>query len=157
MFSTLPKTHFNFVLPLFCHLQMLSIWTSLKFCCLVKKFWQSWSTLKNARLPYVLFIVFLVLKLIFSSTGHRPGSLCHGPLSVRPSVHPSIRLCVNFFLKHLPLWNYLSDFDEIAQKCSYHGPFQNLLKEFDSFKNPGCHGNKTYFFLNLFKSSCQNL
>ena len=31
--------------------------------------------------------------IIFSSTGRRPASLCHGLLSVGPSV----RLCVNFF------------------------------------------------------------
>ena len=33
---------------------------------------------------------------IFSSTGHRPASLCHGPLSV---VGQSVRPCVNFFFK----------------------------------------------------------
>ena len=38
--------------------------------------------------------------VIFSTTGHRPASLCYGQLSV---VHASIRLCVNFFLKHLLL------------------------------------------------------
>ena len=30
----------------------------------------------------------------------------------------------------------------MSQKCSCHGPLQNFLKEFDSFKNSGCHGNK---------------
>ena len=66
---------------------------------------------------------------IFSSTGHRPGILCHGPLSiVRPSICSSVCPCVNFFFKHLLLWNYLSDFDEISQKCSHHGPLQNFLK-----------------------------
>ena len=30
------------------------------------------------------------------------------------SVRPSIRPCVNFFFKHLLLWNYLSDFDKIS-------------------------------------------
>ena len=39
--------------------------------------------------------------------------------------------CVNFFFKHL-LWNYLSDFEEILQKCSCHGPLQNFLRNFDS-------------------------
>ena len=50
---------------------------------------------------------------------------------------------VNFFFKHLLLRNYLSDFDEISQKCSCHGPLRNFLKEFDSIKNCGCHGNKS--------------
>ena len=58
------------------------------------------------------------------------------------SVRPSICPCVNIFFKHLLLWNYLSDFDEISQKCSWHSPLQNLLKKFESFKNYGCHGNK---------------
>ena len=67
-------------------------------------------------------------KSIFSSTGHRPASLCHGLLSVvHLCVCSSVRLCVNFFFKHL-LWNYLLDFDEISQKCSCHGPLQNFLK-----------------------------
>ena len=41
---------------------------------------------------------------------------------------PCVRLCVNFFFKHL-LWNSLSDFDEISQKSSWYGPFQNFLKK----------------------------
>ena len=47
--------------------------------------------------------------LLFSSTGHRPASLCHGLLSaMRPCVCPScvrltVRRCVNFFFKHLLL------------------------------------------------------
>ena len=57
---------------------------------------------------------------------------------VRPSVHPYI----NFFFKHL-LRNCFLDFDEISQKCSCHSPLQNFLKEFYSFKNSGCHSNKT--------------
>ena len=48
------------------------------------------------------------------------------------------------------IW-YLSDFDEISQKFSCHGPLQNLLKKFDSFKNSGCHGNKTQNFLKSLK------
>ena len=48
----------------------------------------------------VIKLAFLTSLSIFSSTGHRPASLCHGPLSVvRASVHP----CVNFFFKHLLL------------------------------------------------------
>ena len=36
-----------------------------------------------------------------------------------------------------------SNFDRNSQKSSNHGPLQKLLKEFDSFKNTGCHVNKT--------------
>ena len=65
------------------------------------------------------------LLLIFSSTGRSPASLCHGLLSV---VRACVRPCINFFFKHLLLGNYLSDFDEISQKCSCHGLLQNFLK-----------------------------
>ena len=63
----------------------------------------------------------------------------------------SVRLCINFFFKHLLVWNYLSDFDEILQKCSCHGPLQNFLKKLDSVKNSGCHGNKTENILKTLK------
>ena len=44
------------------------------------------------------------LFVIFTSTGHRPASLCHGLLSVvRPSGRVSVRPCVNFFFKHFVL------------------------------------------------------
>ena len=65
-----------------------------------------------------------------------------GPLAVGQRTYVMARPSVNFYFRHL-LWNYLSDFDEISQKYSCHGPLQNLLKEFDFFKNSGCHGNKT--------------
>ena len=69
------------------------------------------------------------------------------------------RLCVNFFFKQLLLWNYLSDFDQISQKCFCHGPLQNFLKEFDSFKNSGKlwlpWQQNLNIFWNLWKSSCQ--
>ena len=69
------------------------------------------------------------------AVGQRAYVMVRCPLCIRP--------CVIFFFKHLLLWNYLSDFDEISQKFSRHGPLQNFLKEFDSIKNCGCHGNKT--------------
>ena len=47
------------------------------------------------------------VKLIFSSTGRRPASYCHGIVSVvRPSVRSSVRASVNFFFKKLLLRNY---------------------------------------------------
>ena len=80
---------------------------------------------------------------IFSSTGHR---LITWPIVRRASVH----LWVFFFLKHL-LCNYLADFDEISQRAFCYGPLKKFLKEFDSFKNSGCRGNKTWKFLKSLK------
>ena len=69
-----------------------------------------------------------------------------GHPSMWPSVRPCVRLSVRALTFSLNIFfseNYLSDFDEILQKCSCHGPLQNLLKKFDSVKNSGCHRNKT--------------
>ena len=37
-----------------------------------------------------------------------------------------VRLCVNFFFKYFLLRNYLTDFDEISRKCTFHGPLSNF-------------------------------
>ena len=60
-------------------------------------------------------------------TGHRP-------LSVRPSV--------NNFFKNLLLQNQKANLDKTWQECSLGEALQKLLKEFNSNKNSGCHGNK---------------
>ena len=62
-------------------------------------------------------------------TGHRP--------SVRPSICPS----VNNFFKNL-LQNQKANLDKTWQECSLGEALQKLLKEFNSNKNSGCHGNK---------------
>ena len=119
--------------------------------------------------------------VFFSSTGHRPASLCHGLLSVvHLSVHQIVRPCVNFFsspehnvlrgsycdrsssvrpsvrlsvrpsicpsvnnfFKNLLLQNQKANLDKTWQECSLGEALQKLLKEFNSNKNSGCHGNK---------------
>ena len=62
------------------------------------------------------------------AVGQRAYVMVRCPSCVRSSVRASVRPSVNFFYKHLLRWNYLSDFDEISQKCSHHGPLQNFLK-----------------------------
>ena len=64
-------------------------------------------------------------------TGHRPAS-------VRPSICPS----VNNFFKNLLLQNQKANLDKTWQECSLGEALQKLLKEFNSNKNSGCHGNK---------------
>ena len=46
--------------------------------------------------------------VVFSSTGRRPASYCHGvgTSCVRPSVRSSVRASVNLFFKKLLLRNY---------------------------------------------------
>ena len=62
--------------------------------------------------------------LIFRSTGHRPASLYHGPLSVvRLSVRP-LFFSLNIFFSETT-YQILMKFH---QKCSCHGPLQNFLK-----------------------------
>ena len=73
--------------------------------------------------------------LVPVAVGQRAYVMAWCPVCVRASV--------NFYFKHLLLWHYLSDFNEVSQKCSCHGPFQNFLEEFDTFKNTGFHVNKT--------------
>ena len=47
------------------------------------------------------------------------------------------------FLRYLFFLNiFFSETTNRTLKCSCHGPLQNFLKEFDSFKNSGCRGNK---------------
>ena len=63
-------------------------------------------------------------------TGHRPSS-----------VHLSVRPSVNNFFKNL-LQNQKANLDKTWQECSLGEALQKLLKEFNSNKNSGCHGNK---------------
>ena len=85
-----------------------------------------------------LYIIIKILKMniIFSSTGRRPASLCHGPLSVvRPSVR-ALTFSLNIFFSETTY--------RILMKFHRNVPALVLfLKEFDSVKNCGCHGNKT--------------
>ena len=107
--------------------------------------------LKETNLYFYTLFIWGNLEFV-SSTGRRPASLCHGPVSV---VRPCVRPCVNFFFKHLLRWNYLSDFDEISQKCSHHGPLQNFWNNLIPSKTLVAMATKLKIFWNLWKSSCQ--
>ena len=52
---------------------------------------QLFNLLKLFLCPSEILTLMLVYLIIFSSTGHRPASLCHGTLSV---VRPYVRPCV---------------------------------------------------------------
>ena len=76
-------------------------------------------------------------------TGHRPAS-----------VRPSICLSVNNFFKNLLLQNQKANLDKTWQECSLCEALQKLLKEFNSNKNSGCHGNKMAENGKNLKKSC---
>ena len=110
---------------LFPPLDVVSLWTNLKFFVVWQRVKMNLGhTAKKGTVPYKSrFVTRPVLTLsqmtnfrfnptwstpisstVFSSTGRRPASLCHGLLSVvRPCVRSSVRPCVNFFFKHLLL------------------------------------------------------
>ena len=93
-----------------------------------------------------------IVKPVFSSPEHNVlrGSYCDRSSSVCPSVRPS-----NNFFKNLLLQNQKSSLDKTWQECSLGEALQKLLKEFNSNKNSGCHGNKmAENGKNLLKSSC---
>ena len=78
---------------------------------------------------------------LFSSSEHNMlrGSYCDRSSSgVRLSIRPS----VNNFFKNLLLQNQKANLDKTWQECSLGEALQKLLKEFNSNKNSGCHGNK---------------
>ena len=59
------------------------------------------------------------------------------------SVCVSIRACVNFFYKHLLSETTHLILKEFHRNVPAMVVFRIFFKEFDSFKNSGCHGNKT--------------
>ena len=80
------------------------------------------------------------MSLVFSSPEHNVlrGSYCDRSSSVRLSVRPS----VNNFFKNLLLQNQKANLDKTWQESFLGEALQKLLKEFNSNKNSGCHGNK---------------
>ena len=88
-------------------------------------------TSENVRswIKTLLYYPFPKQTLVFSSTGWRPASYCHGVVSaVRPLVRPSVCASVNSSFKKLLLRNYGLDFYKISQECSLDGPLSNSFK-----------------------------
>ena len=103
----------------------------------------------STKLQYVagIQIIHQNKPVVFSSLEHNVlrGSYCDRSSSARPSsvrVRPSICPSVNNFFKNLLLQNQKANLDKTWQECSLGEALQKLLKEFNSNKNSGCHGNK---------------
>ena len=107
---------------------------ALVFFCLI---FQQYMSVLNTSLISAIFLARLSTTCSGGAivTGHRPSS-------VRPSVRPSICPSVNNFFKNLLLQNQKANLDKTWQECSLGEALQKLLKEFNSNKNSGCHGNK---------------
>ena len=102
-------------------------------------------TLTNVSLNILEIQLSMLHVQVFSSPEHNVlrGSYCDRSSSVvRPSVRPSICPSVNNFFKNLLLQNQKANLDKTWQECSLGEALQKLLKEFNSNKNSGCHGNK---------------
>ena len=101
-----------------------------------------WKKKPNHTFVWNCFVVsFSVIRfLAHLSTTFSGGAIVtdHGLASVRPSICPS----VNNFFKNLLLQNQKANLDKTWQECSLGEALQKLLKEFNSNKNSGCHGNK---------------
>ena len=121
-------------------LKILSIWTGPKFCCLVKGsciFDTVMSLFLTERFSLKIKCCNSQLVLLFLAplaVGQQAYVLVCCPSCIRPSVCV-LTFSLNIFFSETA---YL-----ILMKCSCHSPLQNFLKEFDSFKNPGCLCNKT--------------
>ena len=92
-----------------------------------------------------LFICFVFVFFFLAplAVGQQAYLMFRCPSCVRPSVGQRVRaltFSLNIFFSETT-YQILMKFH--SSKCSCHGPLQNFLKEFDSIKNCGCHGNKT--------------
>ena len=95
------------------------------------------SSNENLFFPWMFWVILFLAHLSTTCSG---GAIVtgHRPSSVRPSICPS----VNNFFKNLLLQNQKANLDKTWQECSLGEALQKLLKEFNSNKNSGCHGNK---------------
>ena len=110
-------------------------------------------------LSYFAYILEQKKIAIFSSTGRRPGSLCHGPLSVmhpsvRASVRPSVRpltFSLNIFFSETT-YRILMKFDRnVPTMVLFRISWNNLIPS----KTLVAMATKLKIFWNLWKSSCQ--
>ena len=88
------------------------------------------------RLPLWLFLN----NIFINSPEHNVlrVSYCDRSLS---GYRPSVRESVNNYLKNL-LWNRPTDFNETSQKQLLGVALSEYLKDLNSAKIPGCHGNR---------------
>ena len=98
---------------------------------------------------------------VFSTTGGRPASYCHGVMCVHPSFHLSVRpffcTCVcKLFLQKTSLQKLLTGFlpnftGMFLSWSSFHS-----FKLLCSMKNSGCLGNQSKKSLKIFSSQTTN-
>ena len=104
-----------------------------------------WGKKQKMQVTFIFFLAHLSTTCSGGTivTGHRLSSVRPSVCpSVRLSVRPSICPSVNNFFKNLLLQNQKANLDKTWQECSLGEALQKLLKEFNSNKNSGCHGNK---------------
>ena len=88
---------------------------------------------------------------LFSSTGRRPASLCHGPLSVvRPSVR-ALTFSLNIFFAETTYRILMKFHRNVPTMVLFRISWNNLIPS----KSLVAMATKLKFFWNLWKSSCQ--
>ena len=107
---------------------------------------QNTSFCQSAGAGIISHLVTTLVFTIFSSTGHRPASLCHGLLSVMRQSVRALTFSLNIFFSETTY--------RILMKFHRNVPAMVLLRI--SWKNlilskTGCHGNKTKKILKTLK------
>ena len=126
MFSTLPKTNFNFsVTFILSSTNAFNAWSSLKFCRLdviAKSICvESVQVSVSGRKIIIIIFKFIFFLAQLSTTCSRGA--------FRVAMCPSC--VINNFFKHL-LPNRWANWDQTWQECSLGGPLQKLFTEFNS-------------------------
>ena len=110
---------------------------------MISKYW--------LRLKVCVVFFFPHKDTVFSSTGRRPASLCHGPLSVvRPSVR-ALTFSLNIFFAETTYRILMKFHRNVPTMVLFRISWNNLIPS----KTLVAMATKLKIFWNLWKSSCQ--
>ena len=88
---------------------------------------------------------------VFSSTGRRPASLCHGPLSVVPPSVRALTFSLNIFFAETTYRILMKFHRNVPTMVLFRISWNNLIPS----KTLVAMATKLKIFWNLWKSSCQ--
>ena len=131
----------------------------IKDILLWKTLWEKEKLLVTSNFSFFHNVFYHYIALIFSSTGRRPASLCHGPLSVvRLAVCLSVRASVcaltfslNIFFAETTYRILMKFLRNVPTMVLFRISWNNLILS----KTLVAMATKLKIFWNLWKSSCQ--